>query len=637
MLPIDKRFYTGKDWRPEPDLENKILEDLKTLPEDADMSIRIREKNSAGYLYRLSHVTGNPARFLSLDGSKNVLEIGGDCGTVTRELSLAAASVTSIVFSEKRAQISALRNRSRKNIRLIAGMPMEVLPNLEGTFDVITLFHVCEYAPQLVPGSEGGAGGGAAACGRLIAAAMRLLSPGGKIVIASPNRLGLKYFAGCRDASGGYFRALCGGKSDSAVRTFSRKEWESILRNEGLSDFTFYYPYPDEYLPLQIYSDSFLPKPGELCSNNQNFDSARILLFDETEVFDALIGEDLFPEFSNGFLITASCGIPSAVSAGEGGDRVLFEKFSNERSPRFSANTQILEKADGSRLVRKSGDSSAADDHIRSIFSNYEKLKSLYEGTALEPNRCRIGADGLYLEYESGTPYDVAVDEAFREGGRDEALKKIDRVMDLLFVPDRQIPFCVTEEFQAVFGKRIPDGTEKSLPVSDIDMILPNILEQDGGRWCLLDYEWTFPFPVPVSFLKWRILHYYLAGGGFRGVFSEEELFSRYGIRKEQKEIFGDMERHFQKYTTGDHVPLASMYGDMTPGNYSAEEMMRERMKKESGQSSQGKADEEILRAEIRRLSENYDQLLDLYEASQNQVAGLKKTGVYHGRRYRDK
>lgn len=40
----------------------------------------------------------------------------------------------------------------------------------------------------------------------LLVSARELLAPGGKIVIASQNRLGLRYFAGCREEySGKYF------------------------------------------------------------------------------------------------------------------------------------------------------------------------------------------------------------------------------------------------------------------------------------------------------------------------------------------------------------------------------------------------------------------------------------------------
>ena len=40
-------------------------------------------------------------------------------------------------------------------------------------------------------------------------------------------------------------------------------------------------------------------------NNQRNFDTDRIVLFDETRAFDSIIKAGLFPEFSNSFLVTA--------------------------------------------------------------------------------------------------------------------------------------------------------------------------------------------------------------------------------------------------------------------------------------------------------------------------------------------
>lgn len=52
-----------------------------------------------------------------------------------------------------------------------------------------------------------------------------------------------------------------------------------------------------------LYSDRYLPKVGELSNNLRNFDRDRMLLFDEKKVFDMLIREGLFGQYSNSFLV----------------------------------------------------------------------------------------------------------------------------------------------------------------------------------------------------------------------------------------------------------------------------------------------------------------------------------------------
>lgn len=137
----------------------------------------------------------------------------------------------------------------------------------------------------------------------------RHLKPGGKILIAIENRLGMKYWAGCtEDHTGNFFEGIEGYRKDSSVRTFSRKELEDLIKEAG--DFTskFYYPYPDYKFPLCIYSDEYLPKCGELNLTAYNYDRARMELFDERRVMDTVICNGMFPEFSNSFLVVIERG-----------------------------------------------------------------------------------------------------------------------------------------------------------------------------------------------------------------------------------------------------------------------------------------------------------------------------------------
>lgn len=113
----------------------------------------------------------------------------------------------------------------------------------------------------------------------------------------------MKYWAGCtEDHFGTYFEGLEGYTNTEGVRTFSRQEWEKMIRAVGMKA-EFFYPYPDYKFPTAIYSDRYLPNKGELNLNRRNFDRARVELFDEAKVYDTLIEDGLFPVFSNSFLI----------------------------------------------------------------------------------------------------------------------------------------------------------------------------------------------------------------------------------------------------------------------------------------------------------------------------------------------
>ena len=125
----------------------------------------------------------------------------------------------------------------------------------------------------------------------------------------------------------------------------------------------------------------------------------------------------------------------------------------------------------------------------------------------------------------------------------------------------------MTEEFRKVFGEAESLETMAAVSNANIDMVCQNVM-MDADRWTMIDYEWTFFFPVPTAFLVYRVLHYYLETHGKRSVLDKEALYTWAGITKEQRETFHEMEHHFQQHLTSGHVPMREMYGAISPGTY---------------------------------------------------------------------
>ena len=234
--------------------------------------------------------------WLPITKEHKVLEVGAGCGAITGVLAEKAKDVTCIDLSKKRSTINAVRNQNRENIEILLGNFQDVEANLTEKYDWITLIGVFEYGQGYISSNT--------PYEDFLKKIKRHLTPGGRIVIAIENRLGLKYFAGCtEDHTGNYFEGIEGYPNKTMVRTFSRPELEQIADRAGLLKREFYYPYPDYKLPMVIYSDSYLPKVGELKDNMRNFDRERYLLFDEEKAFDSIIRDGLFPIFSNSYLV----------------------------------------------------------------------------------------------------------------------------------------------------------------------------------------------------------------------------------------------------------------------------------------------------------------------------------------------
>lgn len=297
QVVLDYRFYPGEDHYTDGSIEDEMLEIARTVREDQIDQV-IRERQSWPILYHFSHVRENIIEWLPMNGTERVLEIGAGPGAITGVLSRKAAQVTCIDLSRKRLLINAHRHKNCKNIRMLVGNFQDIEANLEETFDLITLIGVFEYAQFSIQSEDPFV--------EYLQRIRRHLAPGGRIVIAIENRLGLKYWAGAaEDHTGLYFEGLEGYPTTDYVRTFSKPELEQVVRKAGLSSLEFYYPYPDYKLPERIYSNQYLPKKGELNRNRQNFDRERLQLFQEEQVYDSLIESGLFPQFSNSFLVIA--------------------------------------------------------------------------------------------------------------------------------------------------------------------------------------------------------------------------------------------------------------------------------------------------------------------------------------------
>ena len=292
---IDDTWYPGEDLYTDGEIEDRML-CLAQQYGDIDYSEVIAREKSWPILYHFSHIRENILSWLPIGKEDEVLEIGSGCGAVTGALAAKAAQVDCIELSMKRTMINASRHRNASNVRILVGNFQDIEPRLGKKYDWITLIGVFEYSEAYIQSEK--------PYQDMLRRISSHLKPGGKIIVAIENRLGLKYWAGCtEDHVGSYFEGLEGYPHTSGVKTFSRSELEQVISEAGSFTSKFYYPYPDYKMPMAIYSDDYLPKAGELNNVRYNFDRERIRLFDEARVADTILQNHLFPEFSNSFLV----------------------------------------------------------------------------------------------------------------------------------------------------------------------------------------------------------------------------------------------------------------------------------------------------------------------------------------------
>lgn len=264
------------------------------------------EKASYPYLYHLSEIRQNLVDWIPFDADAKVLERNPECGALTGRLLKNAGTVTCVARGEVQKRLIADRcAEEQKRLCLtteeVFHQAMESGSREGALYDVILIAGDFYRYRKELPGLY------------------EMLKEDGRLFVADANRLGLKYIAGCEEEyRGGFFTGLLGYPQEvrdaetaqdagaaSGGRCYTRKEYIRILEQAGFMRHRFYYPYPDHKFPSVIYSDEWLPAKGELTANRRNFDRDRMELFDECKVYDTLLAEGIFGEFSNSFLIEA--------------------------------------------------------------------------------------------------------------------------------------------------------------------------------------------------------------------------------------------------------------------------------------------------------------------------------------------
>ena len=219
-VTLNLDYYEGQDFYSDGVIEEHLLELVKHHEPEEYQDIILKEKNWA-VMYHLSQQRENILEWYPITKEDSVLEIGAGCGAISGVLAKKAGRVVANDLSKMRSSINAWKNKEAENLEIVVGNFNTVSDNLTETFDYVTLIGVFEYAKTYIQEEE--------PYRVFLDKINRHLKPNGKILMAIENKLGLKYFAGCKeDHVGRMFEGIEGYKNTSGVETFSKRELEKL-------------------------------------------------------------------------------------------------------------------------------------------------------------------------------------------------------------------------------------------------------------------------------------------------------------------------------------------------------------------------------------------------------------------------
>lgn len=232
----------------------------------------------------------------------------------------------------------------------------------------------------------------------------------------------------------------------------------------------------------------------------------------------------------------------------------IYSKFTKDRVREFQIETYIAEE-NGQRYVAKRALTQEAVVHIKKMQGFYEERKNA--GIWCESKL--IKEDTVAFAFLQGKSLCTEMLEALSANQKEVFLDKlktyllvVEKSADIQKVSGEAI--ASNPDFVKVFGRQSFSGKVACAKNLDIDQTFDNMIHnQSDDTYQLIDYEWFFPFDVPIKYAVYRAVWalYVKHGRILEEIISLQEMYDFFHISKEEIIIYQDMNQHFDDYVFG--------------------------------------------------------------------------------------
>jgi len=283
--------------------------------------------------YHTHPARANVLRALDIPPDAAVLEVGAGCGPITRYLGETGAQVDALEPVLPRARVARERTRDLANVEVFCGN-FEDVPS-DPVYDLVIVVGVLEYV--------GGGGADPEPYLRFLQECRTRLRPGGTLVLAIENKLGVKYLTGTgEDHSGRIFHSVEDYPRLGPARTFSATALLELTRTSGFAPRLFGV-FPDyKHTRVVLDTERLYAAAPDLLENLPSFPSRyagtkRVQLASEERVWKEFVRDGLGSHFPNSFLVIGSTEQPATLWP----EARLAKYFSINRRREYVASTTV--------------------------------------------------------------------------------------------------------------------------------------------------------------------------------------------------------------------------------------------------------------------------------------------------------
>lgn len=442
----------------------------------------------------------------SFEQNKEVLLINETFGILTSYFQGISNRVTVIPENEKYKKLNRLKNAKHHNISYF-----DTLDETKGqSYDYIIVLGQASWNPDILEQLN------------------RLLKqPTGTLFLAGENKYSFQHWGKMadRNTAGNIFEGI------DITEIQSRIEHDFPQYR-----ITTYFPVFSYDCPERIYTKSYLPEFSSMRGNSFTH-------LDLDVLYDAVAISGTYAHHSDAFLLVIE-------PAQKDENNLLYLNYKRKRKPELAVLTTIRQE-NNTKYVYKQALYHAGNRHVLSMMDNQSNLSKVYpafqtagikrvtDNTVQFPFLMGESLDYL-LWKQHGNP-DIVLDTLLEYSKRMKCINE-----------EYQKEFSLSQEFIDIFG--VIDYTGLAIKYGNADAIFDNIIIQDG-QWTFFDYEWVFPFFIPMNFPIYRAVEVFLRK--YKRYFKKSfvaKVWESIGISAEEQRIYQSMNDRLWKYFTEQDV-----------------------------------------------------------------------------------
>lgn len=229
----------------------------------------------------------------------------------------------------------------------------------------------------------------------------------------------------------------------------------------------------------------------------------------------------------------------------------IYSKITKERQKQFQIETYITQDGDEKQVVKKALTPECIE-HIQGMQGYYEKHRS---ANFLCPSRM-ISEKEVAFEFLQGKSLCNEMLEALAQRAEAKFISYL-RIYDEIIRQNVQVvkgPFMAENGFEEIFGNVAFEDEIEYATGLNIDMAFDNIIrDESDGSYKIIDYEWVFPFNIPIKFVIYRaVLAFYTRNASaMKDIINLEEIYGCFDITDSETIIFDHMNEAFNAYVYG--------------------------------------------------------------------------------------